>query len=679
MLKDIKRLYHLLLEKEAERSLRELSVDVLSHYGARLPIAKLKNTRYRNIAALAGVSHKQLAQLRGIGPTTANRIKRAVENVVWENKKNLRFNLTNHLHDYQAKELLFHVRTIMEFDDVFESFKEMAESNYERWKVERKILRKARIFLFRWFMSKRQKQQIQDIIMNQQSWFSSKEHAQIKEHMERFQERSKHYDDLENHFVQHSIEYYSILEGVMEQRYVPNQEQTGLDDTLVNEIRNHEVDTSLLTSQLRSYQHFGVQYILHQKRVLLGDDMGLGKTIQTLAAMAHLQTNGHHHFLVIVPLTVLINWKREVAKHTTMTSYTLYGKELMEGLEGWIAFGGVAVATYESIQQISSNSLPTIDLIALDEAHYIKNPSANRSRESYRLIQKSKYVVLLTGTPLENRLEEMVTLIQQIDSSLGYQLQSSMYIMKTEQFQHAVAPVYLRRTRDEVLSELPDLTIMNDWVSFSEKEYQQYRVALQRRDFHYLRRIAWMTSHSSKLERLVDICDEALENGKKVVIFSFYLDVISKLYQTFEAHAVEPITGSVGSLQRQAILDEFEATTSKHILISQITTGGHGINLQFANIVVLCEPQFKPSTESQAIARVHRMGQTNNVLVYRLLTERSIDEYILSILDRKEKIFDAYAESSILHQLEQQTGGKLEEYILNQELQRHGVQETQTS
>jgi SNF2 family DNA or RNA helicase len=272
-----------------------------------------------------------------------------------------------------------------------------------------------------------------------------------------------------------------------------------------------------------------------------------------------------------------------------------------------------------------------------------------------------------------------VNLIQRIDPTTGRDIALKSKFFQPDQYQQMIAHLYLRRTRDEVLTELPELSIINEWVSFSPEGYEEYRSALSRKNFHHARRAAWMTSSSSKLERLVELCEEAISNHQKIVIYSFYLDVIQTLYNTFKESAVTPITGSVSSKKRQHILDTFEHTKTKYILISQVTTGGQGINLHFANIVVLCEPQWKPSTESQAIARVHRMGQVNRVLVYRLLTEESVDEYVLAILESKSEIFERFANPSLMKELANASSTSLQDHILAEEIKRHEVTPAQVS
>lgn len=157
---------------------------------------------------------------------------------------------------------------------------------------------------------------------------------------------------------------------------------------------------------------------------------------------------------------------------------------------------------------------------------------------------------------------------------------------------------------------------------------------------------------SSKAERLKMIVNEAKEDGRKIIVFSFFLDVIDTIRSFLGPICLQPITGNVSSDNRQRIIDQFEKAPAGTVLIGQISAAGTGLNIQTASVVVIAEPQFKPSDENQAIARAYRMGQTRNVLVYHLLCQDSIDERIKEMLDEKQKQFDAFADKSVAAEVE---------------------------
>jgi SNF2 family DNA or RNA helicase len=170
-------------------------------------------------------------------------------------------------------------------------------------------------------------------------------------------------------------------------------------------------------------------------------------------------------------------------------------------------------------------------------------------------------------------------------------------------------------------------------------------------NFMAMRRAAFLTPNpmdSPKLERLVELVDEAAEHGRKVVVFSYFLDVIERVVAAVGDLHAGTLTGDVAATGRQAIVDEFSAREGPGVLVAQIDAAGVGLNIQAASVVILTEPQWKPSTEEQAIARCHRMGQVRTVEVHRLLTEDSIDELMVAALADKSALFAEYVRKSAL-------------------------------
>jgi len=224
-----------------------------------------------------------------------------------------------------------------------------------------------------------------------------------------------------------------------------------------------------------------------------------------------------------------------------------------------------------------------------------------------------------------------------------------LYLLKPRRFKETIQEVYLRRNRVDDLGELPELEMKEEWTSFGRDEKEIYQEALETGQLMLMRRAAWLGGSpgaSPKLERLLEICDNARENGHKVIVFSFFKSVLEVVHDHLGDRTYEVISGDVPNSRRQEIIDEFSKGDDGAVLVSQITAGGVGLNIQAANVVILCEPQWKPSTENQAISRAYRMGQARKVLVYRLLTEESIDESMLDVLDYKSEIFDLYAKES---------------------------------
>lgn len=412
-----------------------------------------------------------------------------------------------------------------------------------------------------------------------------------------------------------------------------------LPEEIVAAIRGMDLDTRYLTASLRGYQDFAARFALVQKKVLIGDEMGLGKTIEALAALTHLHAHGRTHFLVVCPAAVVSNWVREVASKSRLEAHRLHGQARDLAVDEWLTRGGVAVTTYGTLGAVRDRVLacPGLACAIVDEAHYIKNPGAKRSQLLAGVIGQVEYSILLTGTALENRIDEFRTLVRYLRPDL-LEGEAEVPVAK---FRELVAPVYLRRNQADVLDELPELVEVDDWVEATDEDDAAYRKAVDEGNFMDMRRAAFVAGGgSAKMERLVDIADEARGNGRRVIVFSHFRAVLDAVMAALGEVAVGPLTGDVLAARRQELVDEFAAAEGGAVLVSQIVAGGVGLNIQAASVVVICEPQLKPTTEWQAIARAHRMGQLESVQVHRLLLEDSVDARILEILARKRQLFD---------------------------------------
>ncbi len=420
---------------------------------------------------------------------------------------------------------------------------------------------------------------------------------------------------------------------------------------IVDRIEAFELDTSLLNVSLRGYQAFGAKFALVQQRVILGDDMGLGKTIEALAVLGHLRANGARHFLVVCPASVLANWANEIARHTTLdAAWRLHGDDRDATVAAWAAQGGTAITTFDTLRALTLPDV-ALDAVVVDEAHFVKNPGALRTKSVRAVVARSSHVLLMSGTPMENRVEEFKVLVDHIRPDVAATIHASSGAAGADAFRRAVAPVYLRRNQTDVLDELPPRIESAEWLTLDGPALATYRAAVADENFMAMRRAAFLTEppeRSPKLERLLEIVAEAVENERKVVVFSFFLDVISRVHAAVGELAVGPLTGSVPAPQRQLLVDEFTARPGPAVLVAQIEAGGVGLNIQAASVVVLTEPQWKPTTEEQAIARCHRMGQVRPVEVHRLLTEDSVDERMVEILATKSALFADYVRKSAM-------------------------------
>jgi SNF2 family DNA or RNA helicase len=286
----------------------------------------------------------------------------------------------------------------------------------------------------------------------------------------------------------------------------------------------------------------------------------------------------------------------------------------------------------------------------------------------------------MTGTPLENRVDEMIFLISMLNTEKAEEIRGMRELSMAPEFREKVAPVYLRRTREDVLKELPEKVEKEEWCRLGAKELEVYKYALAGGNFTDVRRVSWNAealADSAKAARLLEIADQARDEGRKIIVFSFFLDTIRKVQELLGDRVYGPISGSIPAEKRQELVDQFGQGPDGSVLLCQIVAGGVGLNIQAASVVVICEPQWKPSTETQAISRVYRMGQARSVEVFRLLAENTVDEYVLQILKGKSEIFAGFADESSagdasMDMLEKQMSHAMAK-ILEEERKKHGV------
>jgi len=447
-----------------------------------------------------------------------------------------------------------------------------------------------------------------------------------------------------------SAEYYSLLAEISGQLLDTAAAEGYLPEDIAERVRTQPLDDSHRRVSLRGYQAFGVRFVLAQRRVILGDEMGLGKTIQAIAVLAHLAADGQSHFMVICPSSVLVNWTREIESRSTLRVMMLHGPDRHEAFADWKGRGGVAVTTFNALREFPPPGGGEVGLVVVDEAHFVKNPKALRSQAVALWAQRCERSLFMTGTPMENRVVEFRSLVQMLDGGVAQSLGERDAWMGSVAFRKAVAPVYLRRNQKDVLTELPSLLCTDEWGELSSSDEEAYREAVRSGNFMAMRRAAYIRPEKSeKLNRLREIVQEACENDQKTVVFSFFKDVlgiVKEAITTGPTPLFGPLTGSIPAGRRQQVVDDFAGVQGPAILLAQIEAGGIGLNLQTASVVIICEPQIKPTIEHQAVARAHRMGQVRPVHVHRLLATGGVDERMVKMLEKKTRLFDAYARRS---------------------------------
>lgn len=645
-LDQIKIAWQHLKDKKAIHYYQSMSVDVLSTLESGLPMNWLLTGGYKTIADLLDLSIDQLMQIDGVGYAYADKIYHAVRQVEESVRNDIHPTINpDHIESEEVTllraiyEKRHQLKAMEKLQQELSSFKNKINQDLQTVKQEKG-------FFGSLFQKKPLKEAIKQAFSDLNSPPIQENYQTIQRTFDELFGQSITDQQLVEDFTLESIAYYVEIEKIV--GVDASKITDDLPTEIIESINDFPINTNGLAIEFRSYQLFGAKYALHFKRTLLGDEMGLGKTIQALGLINHLYQEDKIYSIVVCPLSLMANWSREIKKFSKIPLYIFHGRNRAQAFETWQQKGGILITTYEHTAHLNLDE-ETIHALVVDEAHYIKNPEARRSRNVYAISDRAEYALFMSGTPLENRVEEMKQLITQLNREVGNQLTEQLYTLEPNQFKRTIQEVYLRRNRKDVLEELPALELKEEWVAFGKEELEIYEEAVINGQLMLMRRAAWLggePNKSPKLDRLLDICDRAKENGHKVLVFSFFKDVLNIVHRHLGKRTLDIITGDVPNNHRQEIIDEFTESKDAFVLTSQITAGGVGLNIQAANVIILCEPQWKPSIENQAISRAYRMGQTRNVLVYRLLTEDSIDESMLEILGYKSEIFDLYARES---------------------------------
>ncbi|MGC4937339.1 DEAD/DEAH box helicase [Kribbella sp. DT2] len=633
-----------LTRRQVQSELDGLPVSSLQEVvGARF-VGVLEEARYATIGRLVGVSDEELVALPGIGPKTASRISAAVRTVVSDVSGSSRFRFEPDRADGQQGELLATLAAVRRADAAAAELLGPAREMAGTAKALLDAAAPARGRLRLWLTGRARKQAALDALSRLQVIDENPRTAWLEGELARHSEVVAE-GDLWSEYAGDAASYNAILSTVGEVEVEGEAAQGFIPEELRQRITAVPLDTSLIKSTLRGYQVFGAQYLIHQERSILGDEMGLGKTIQALAAAAHLAARGQQRFLVVCPASVQMNWLNEIAKHTRLQAHNLHGAGRDGVAQRWLRDGGVAVTTFGTLGSLETVVGSEVALLIVDEAHYVKNPKARRSKVVVTAVDTAQRVVFLTGTPMENRVEEFRTLVRYLQPATAKGLKATDAVAGAKQFRRAVAPVYLRRNQEDVLTELPEKIEIDDWVLLSPADQRTYVAAVRSGNLMRIRQAAFELATSAKLERIAEIVEEAREDHRKVIIFSFFLNVLDRIQSDITPTAGS-IRGAVPPAERQRLIDVFTTTPGHAVLLSQIEAGGVGLNVQAASVVILTEPQWKPSTEDQAIARAHRMGQIRTVQVHRLLAKDSVDERIREVQDNKRLLFDEYARKS---------------------------------
>ena len=685
---------------KADKLLEGMDIENININKEGIRVSSLRNAGIHNVFQVSKLTLSQLKSIEGIGEATATKIESNAKLLRMSVEKQAQVVLSSDALDNETIAIIKDLYFLIQNDAILKQAQQLYNSTHNSIQKYTKDVQLMFSSIKWFFASKEKKAVVEDAALRINEIAQSDYGKMAPEVIESYNknvgaqgnptrtvrvigttatQQTALQEEAFTVFLQNAAPFYAMLEAVMGDAMAKpvSSSVNALPEELLKSIEDFPLNTGCLKATLRRYQTFGTKYILHQERVLLGDEMGLGKTMQALAAFCHLAANGGKHFLVVCPLSVVVNWKREIESQTALEAIEVYGEDRVMEMSLWAAKGGVAITSYETLNKVPIPALVDLQMMVVDEAHYVKNPNALRTKSVVAAATKAKRVLFMSGTPLENKVEEMQFLIQCLQPQVAEKIKNMKQLVDAEKFRKAIAPVYLRRVREDVLKELPELVEKEQWGLMNEEEMSAYKDALVKGSFMAVRQVSWQLSDvekSTKAQRLKEICMDAKEGGRKLIIFSFFKDVLGKVSAMLGEDCVGVIDGSVSASDRQAMIDQLKDAPSGAALVCQIQAGGVGLNIQAASVVVFCEPQIKPSLETQAVARAYRMGQSQSVMVHRLLMDDTVDERVMEILEQKSQLFDSFADESVIGEMETQINeNAVMKNIIEEEKKRLGL------
>ena len=482
---------------------------------------------------------------------------------------------------------------------------------------------------------------------------------------------------VKNTQIDKNSEYKKLINGL--------DKQNGEDDIEI---------PSILEDILRYYQKTGYKWLKtldnYKFGGILADDMGLGKTIQMLSIIAgYVEENldsEKRASIVICPSSLTLNWQNESQKFTNELKTLVIRGNAQERKNQIEKIGeyDLVITSYDllkrDIETYKENKYQFRFAIT-DEAQYLKNSNTQNAKAVKEILADTKYA--LTGTPIENSLAELWSIFDYIMPGylFGYKKFKTEYEMPIvkdnnqnamKKLKMLIEPFVLRRTKKEVLTELPEKTITvlnNQMKDEQEKIYLNYLAQAKQdlaetinlRGFEKshiqvlaaLTRLRQICCHpslfikdyqegSSKLEQCIEIIKDATEAGHKILLFSGYTSMFELIQKELEKNDITyfKLTGSTKVDERIRMVDEFNENKDIKVFLISLKAGGTGLNLTGADMVIHYDPWWNASAENQATDRAYRIGQKNNVQVYKLITKNSIEEKIYDLQQKKSELID---------------------------------------
>ncbi|HXG09686.1 MAG TPA: DEAD/DEAH box helicase [Gemmataceae bacterium] len=419
-----------------------------------------------------------------------------------------------------------------------------------------------------------------------------------------------------------------------------------------------------LPAQPYPYQMEGIAFLMPRSAALLADEMGLGKTVQSILALRLLFHAGLiRRALLVCPKPLVPNWSRELRVWAEDVPFEVIAGDTPARRAAWLISNcPLKLVNYELLTRdaaLLADERVRFDVVVLDEAQRIKNRES-KTAQVVRSIRRERSWAL-TGTPIENRTDDLVSLFAFLDP------QRIPPETPARQLPRLTADCILRRTKEDVLTDLPPKTIRDTFVELTAAQRESYTLAERegivrlnalgetitvQHVFELVMRLKQIcnfdpvTGQSAKLEQLQADLAEVADSGRKAIVFSQWVEPLEVLARELAPFGPLQYHGKVPPRQRQAVLERFRSDPTKRVLLMSYGTGSVGLNLQFANYVFLFDRWWNPAVEDQAINRAHRIGQKEPVFVTRFITPGTIEGRIAEVLERKRQLFNELLEQN---------------------------------
>ena len=415
-----------------------------------------------------------------------------------------------------------------------------------------------------------------------------------------------------------------------------------------------------------SHQKEAIQKLVENKKYVLADDMGLGKTTSTIISALEAKSK---KTLIICPASLKINWQREIENYSKKSVFIAEGKNFSTDHDFVIINYDIIKNFHDPKKKDDSQILrANFDLVVIDEAHYIKNSQAQRTKLINDIVKNVDRLWLLTGTPMTSRPIDYYNLLNLVDSPVaknwmayviryceGYQFKvgarkvwNVMGASNLEELRDRTSNLVLRRLKEDVL-DLPDKIITPVYLRLKSKKYEEvmgdyYNWYEKNPDesksltvqFTKLTQVRQVIA-DEKISQTIELAENIIEQDKKVIIFCNFTNSLEKIVEHFGKAAVR-LDGSMSKPDRQNSVDRFQTDPKVKVFVGNIKAAGVGITLTAAEAVIMNDLSFLPSDHSQAEDRAYRYGQKNNVLVYYPIFENTIEGIIYDILNKKKQV-----------------------------------------